>query len=182
MIYWKQLKSLLFHKWHVLKVGLKIGDIPIWRLIVHDWSKFSLTEFIGYSRYKYGVKNKSEWANVWFHHLHRNPHHPEYWLLSWRGDPEFYSELGRARSPFVTTLPMPETYVREMIADFMATSKELTGSYDIAVWLSRNGSDMLLHDETEVTLDSIMIELGYIQTDNCMWSYMRGWQAGIWSA
>ena len=77
---------------------------------------------------------------------------------------------------------MPETYVREMVADFMATSKELTGSYDIAVWLSRNGPTMLLHDETEVRFDSVMIELGYIQTDNCMWSYMRGWEAGIWSA
>ena len=131
MIYWKQLRSLLFHKWHVLKAGLKIGNIPLWRLIVHDWSKFSWVEFVNYSRYKYSsVKNNEEWGKAWLHHLHHNPHHPEHWLLSWRGKPTFYDDIGESRGAFITTLPMPETYVREMIADFMATSKEKTGSYD----------------------------------------------------
>lgn len=31
-IYWKQLKSLLTHKWYALKAGLMVGDISLWRL------------------------------------------------------------------------------------------------------------------------------------------------------
>jgi len=173
-IYLEQLKSLMFHKWHVLKVGLIVGNIPLWRLVIHDWSKFAPVEFINYSRYKYGVKNKAEWAKAWFHHLHHNPHHPEHWLLSWRGNPNFYDGLGESRGPFITTLAMPEIYVREMIVDFMATSKELTGSYDISLWLNQNGPAMLLHNDTEIRLDRIMTELGYVLTGNCMWSYMAG--------
>lgn len=116
-----------------------VGNIPLWRLVVHDWSKFSLVEFIYYAQYKYGVRYKGQeerykrrWAASWLHHLHHNPHHPEHWLLSWRGDPDFYDDLGESAAQFVTVLPMSETYVREMVVDFMATSKQLTGSYDIA--------------------------------------------------
>lgn len=179
-IYIRQLKSLTFHKWHVLKAGLTVGDIPLWRLVVHDWSKLTPVEFINYSRYKFGIKDKAEWAKAWFHHLHRSPHHPEHWLLSWRGDPEFYNGIGQDRCSFITTLPMPETYIREMIADFMATSKELTGSYDISYWLNQNGPAMLLHNDTEVRLDQIMTELGYALADNCMWSYLASGEARKW--
>lgn len=161
IIYWEQLKSLLFHKWHVFKVGWMIGYIPLWRLIVHDWSKFSPVEFINYSRYKYGIKSIDGWAKAWLHHLHHNPHHPEYWLLSWRGDPDYYSGFGKSVAPFVTALPMPETYVREMVADMMATSKEISGSYDTTVWLDENRAKMQLHDETIVKLNDVMREIGY---------------------
>lgn len=175
MIYWKQLKSLLFHKWYVFKAGLMVGNIPLWRLIIHDWSKFTPVEFVNYSRYKYGVQSKREWAKAWLHHLHLNPHHPEHWLLSWRGGPDFYDGIGESRCSFVTSLPMPETYVREMLADFMANGKGSTGSYNISRWLNRSGPAMLLHSDTEIRLDGVMTELGYELTNNCMWSYMRRW-------
>lgn len=174
MIYWKQLKSLLFHKWHVLKVGLIVGDIPLWRLIIHDWSKFTPVEFVNYARCKYGIKSIDVWAKAWLHHLHHNPHHPEYWLLSWRGDPDYYNGFGNGVAPFVTVLPMPEMFLREMVADMMATSMEISGSYNIAVWLNANGPKMLLHDESITRLDSVMHETGYFLTDNCLWSYMKG--------
>jgi hypothetical protein len=179
MIYWEQLKSLLFHKWQVLKIGLRVGGIPLWQLVIHDWSKFTPIEFVNYSRYKYGIKNKNEWCKAWFHHLHYNPHHPEHWLLSWRGNPEFYSNIGENITSFVVVLPIPEVYVREMIVDFMATSKELSNSYDISRWLNKNGPLMKLHDDTITRIDSVMQEIGYVLTDNCMWSYMQGWQQNI---
>ena len=162
----------MFHKWHVLKAGLMIGGIPLWRLIIHDWSKFSLVEFVNYSHYKYGVKFKLDWGEAWLHHLHRNPHHPEYWLLSWRGDPNFYKELYKDVAPFLVATPMPKVYVREMVADFMATSKEKTGSYDISRWLNQNGPKMCLHYDTQARLGQVMIELGYTSIDNYIWSYM----------
>lgn len=179
IVYWKQLKSLLFHKWHVLKVGLVVENIPLWRLIIHDWSKFSPIEFVYYAQYKYGVRYKGQeekykrrWASSWLHHLHHNPHHPEHWILSWRGDPDFYDTLGEGVASFITVLAMPETYVREMVVDMMATSKQRTGSYDIAVWLNKNGPKIRLHNKTKTRLDRVMHEIGYFLPDNCLWSYV----------
>lgn len=158
MIYWKQLKSILFHKWLVFKAGRQLGNIPIWRLIIHDWSKFTPIEIFGYAGNIGGVVSKERWAKSWLHHLHHNPHHPEHWILSWRGNPKFYEELGEHAAEFITVLPMPETFVREMVADMMATSKKISGSYDITVWLDQNIPKMQLHNETIVILNSIIYE------------------------
>lgn len=172
MIYWRQLKSLIRHKWYVFQAG-RLTGVPLWRLIIHDFSKFSAVEFINYARYKYGVKSKMGWARAWLHHMHHNQHHPEHWVLSWRGSPDFYDGIGEHIEMFVTLLPMPETYVREMIADMMATSKELTGSGDIAAWLNKNGPDMRLHDNTITLIDKVLKEVGYSLTDNCDWSWIE---------
>lgn len=180
MIYWKQLKSLLLHKWYVFLVGRRVG-VSLWRLVIHDWSKFMPVEFVNYARYKYGVKDTREWSKAWLHHLHYNPHHPEHWLLSWHGNPNFYDEVGEYISSFVTLLPMPETYVREMIADMSATSKAITGSWNISSWLNKNGPDMHFRDETVTLIDKVMKELGYVLTDNCDWSWIAGRQFRSWS-
>lgn len=109
MIYLKQLKSVLIHKWYVFLAG-RLTKVPLWRLIIHDWSKFTLTELFGYAGNIGGVTSKSKWARSWLHHLHCNPHHPEHWILSWRGNLEFYNELAKPIASFVVLLPMPEKY------------------------------------------------------------------------
>lgn len=172
-IYWKQLKSVLLHKWYVLQAG-RLTDVPLWRLLIHDWSKFTPVELVNYSRWKYSNKSKRGWAIAWLNHLHHNAHHPEHWVLSWRGNPEFYNNIASPIAPFVTLLPMPEIYVREMLADMMATSKQVTGSWDIANWLNQNGPGMHLHDETITIIDKVMKEIGYNLTENCDWSWVAG--------
>ena len=170
----KQARSLFFHKSHVIKAGLLVGDVSLRRLLMHDTSKLTPVEFVNYSRFKYGIKSIDGWAGAWLHHLHNNKHHPEHWVLSWRGDPDFYNGLGHGLAPFVTALAMPKTYVREFVIDMMATSKEVTGSYDIAVWLNMNGPKINLHPDTVVRLGDVMVDLGYFLTDNCLWSWMAG--------
>ena len=172
--YWKQIKSLAFHKWHVFMVGLMIGGIPLWRLVVHDWSKFMPVEFVGYAKYKYGQeKSRSGWARAWLSHRDHNKHHPERWLLSWLGDPNFYDGIGERVTDFITVMPMPETYAREWVADMMATSRQF-GSYNIAKWLNENGPRMRLHSLTITRLGSVMREVGYVQMNNCDWSWIAG--------
>lgn len=171
MIYWEQLKSVLLHKWYVFLAG-RLTGVPLWRLIIHDWSKFTPTELFGHAGNIGGETDKNKWAKAWLHHFHHNPHHPEHQLLSWLGNPKFYDEIGQNVAPFVTLLPMPETYVREMIADMMATSKKKTGSWDIATWLNQNGLNMHLHDETVILIDRVMKESGYILTDNFHWTWV----------
>ena len=118
--YIKYLRSTLKHKWYLLLAGLRIGSIPLWRLIVHDLSKFSRVEFPQYACWYMGKGgNKDEWASAWRHHFHSNKHHPEYWVIVWRGPRDFYDGMSEHIADNVAVLPMPETYIREMIAASM---------------------------------------------------------------
>lgn len=139
------------------------------------------TEFFRYARYKFGNGTRREWSTGWLHHLHHNAHHPEHWILSWHGDPDFYSDVGEAVTTYVSILPMPEVYVREMIADMHGTSKQITGSWDIANWLNSNGPKIHFHDKTIVLIDKVMKELGYHLTDNCDWSWVAGTKFKRWA-
>lgn len=168
-IYWKQLKYVILHKWYVFQAGRRTG-VPLWRLIIHDWSKFTPTELFGYAGNIYGSTDKDKWAKAWLHHLHNNPHHPEHWILSWRGNPDFYNGIGHRIAPFVTVLPMPETYVREMIADMMGTGYGFSRSWDISEWLNQNGPDMPFHPRTIAVIKKVLEEVGY-KTTTGDWSW-----------
>lgn len=169
MIYLRFVWSLLRHKWFVLLAG-RLAGVPLWRLIVHDCSKFSPSEFAAYARSFHGDYSRSpndrervslDFTYAWLHHENHGPHHWSYWI----------PRSGRnANEP----LPMPETYVREMIADCMGASKAYTDSWDIAAWLNENGPGWRIHDETLRRIWTVMIELGYVITDNCEWSWMGG--------
>ncbi len=171
MIYLKQLRSLILHKWYVFYAGRRIG-VPLWRLIIHDWSKFTPTEFPRYARYKYGNGTRAEWATSWFHHFHHEAHHPEHWIILWHGNPDFYSGIGgQDIAKYVSIFPMPEVCVREMIADMHGTSRQ-ADSWNISEWLNNNGPKMHFHDETITLIDKVMKEIGYELTDNCDWSWI----------
>lgn len=79
------LKYVLRHKWFVLQAGRVIG-VPLWQLLIHDWSKFLPSEWFPYARTFYkpdGTKqydNSTAFAHAWMLHQHRNPHHWQYWL------------------------------------------------------------------------------------------------------
>jgi hypothetical protein len=187
-MYIKFLKSLLAHKWYVFLAGLKTG-VPIWRLIVHDWQKFTHWEFGAYAqnffppdglnnsetldalaRYKvaelapFGHFAKERFAYAWLHHENTAPHHWGYWI----------ARSGKYTGP----LPMPETYVREMVADWMGASKAYTGSWNMDEWLSKNWPQFQdkLHRETAELLHGILVELGYAFTGNppLIWVFKGG--------
>ena len=166
MIYLRYLWSLLQHKWFVLRASRLVG-VPLWRAIIHDRSKFLPTEFFRYARNFQGDYSQSpndreqvslEFIYAWLHHENSNPHHWGYWIPRSRK---------RANKP----LPIPETYVRELIADCMGASRTYTGSWNIGNWLNENGPKMILHDDTVYWVNTVMFELGYMLTDNCDWSW-----------
>lgn len=111
------LKTILKHKWEVLKLSIKAG-IPI-RGLFHDMSKFSLVEFIESVKYYQGGKRsplgksreENGYSKAWLHHKGRNKHHLEYW----------YDE-GLREQPVV-----PYKYVVETICDKLAASKVYGG-------------------------------------------------------
>lgn len=95
MSHLRYLRYVLLHKWYVLRAGLLIARITrqyrarlLWRLLVHDWSKFLPDEWRAYAAYFYGqlpLGAKKEalaaFNLAWLKHLHRNDHHWQHWLL-----------------------------------------------------------------------------------------------------
>ena len=154
MIYWKHFKSIVIHKWFVFLAGLRLG-VPVWRLVVHDWQKFTHWEFKAYARNFQFKGEKAEKAGfdfsyAWLHHENTAPHHWGYWI----------PRAGRyANMP----LPMPETYVREMVADWLGASRAYTGSWDMHDWLQKNLSGIVdnMCNETWDILEDVLIEIGY---------------------
>ena len=71
------------------------------RRLLHDMSKFSKEEFFVYAEHFFGDREKvrDKISDAFKHHYRHNKHHWQYW-----------NELG---------VDMPETYIKEMIADWM---------------------------------------------------------------
>ena len=159
--FWATLK----HKWFVFLASFKVG-LPLWMAIVHDLSKFSRAELPHYDRQFFGDKGDPQgFARAWLHHQNCNPHHWEYWITR--------SDHSKGASQAENgCLPMPEIYVREMVADWLGASKAYQGHWNLSVWVNENGPKIKLHSETENSIHDILVGLGYFLTDNCPWSYM----------
>jgi hypothetical protein len=139
------------HKYYVFLACRRVGGIPIWRALFHDWSKFLPGEYIPYAQWFYGgKKNRAEWEAALLHHKNRNPHHFEYWISR--------QELGVRGTQ---ALPMPETYLRELVADWMgaqqAYNKGSTGDY--RMWYEKNRQAIRFHPDTEKRFLEITAEL-----------------------
>jgi hypothetical protein len=137
-IHLQYLRYVVRHKWFVFVAGRKTGA-PLWRLVIHDWSKFMPAEWGPYARRFFsgnsGKLDKTgdpeEFHRAWTHHWHLNPHHWEHWLTA-DGKP----------------LTMPEPFVREMVADWMGAGRAITGKWEVLEWYQKNAERMLLHPQT----------------------------------
>ena len=143
MTAWRYVLFVLYHKYLVFKFGLKVGGISLWQLLIHDLSKFGRAEFGPYRMRSVTGKNTAEYQAAWKHHWSTNPHHWEYWVRD--GKPS----------------PMPEVYVREMLADWHAANR----TYDtepLQEWLDNKWKRMHLHAETVATLRPLAKKMGLI--------------------
>ena len=145
----KYLKYVLRHKWKVFKEGRKLG-VPLWALIIHDWQKFTRTEWTAYAlkffpaparawEFRSGGKvsinfsTAEDFDRAWLHHLHYGPHHWQYWEL--RGD----------------ALEMPDRYRREMLADWRAMG-------DASKWYFTQQPKPLLHYKTREWVEKSLLD------------------------
>jgi hypothetical protein len=153
----RYLRYVLRHKWFVLVAGLRTGA-PLWRLLIHDWSKFLPSEWFAYVRMFYGPKVAGDprgasasynpganapFDRAWLHHVHLNPHHWQHWLL-------------KRDSGDLVALEMPENFVREMVADWMGAGRAQKGVWEVADWYAMNRDKMLLHDATRLLVESLV--------------------------
>lgn len=148
-------KLFLRHKYYVFKAGRRLG-LGIWQLLIHDLSKLSLLEYPHYQRWFFENKNDPDgFAYAWLYHQNRNKHHWDYWIA--RTGHRIGVQGGYNPHP----LPMPEKYVKEMIADWQAAGLCYAGTDNIQGWIDDNWHKMKFHEETEWLLDILLNELGY---------------------
>lgn len=137
------LSYVLRHKYYVFVEALKLG-VPPHIAFLHDWSKFRLDEWRGYSmafNEPDGTRqyNESFLVVPWNDHQKRNKHHWQYWMITWdRGETDL--------------LPMPDLYRREMLADWCGAGKAL-GFPDTKGWYLKNQDKMKLHPDTRAWIE-----------------------------
>lgn len=125
----KHIKLITKHKWVVFKLCCKAG-IP-WRGFLHDFSKYSPTEFLESIKYYNGHKSpivqariENGYSDAWLHHKGRNRHHLEYWI-------DFNAPV---KTPII-----PYKYAIEMLCDKLAAGiayqgKDWTKEYPLNYW------------------------------------------------
>jgi len=151
------LKMVLKHKWCVF-LACRVMGVPWWIGIVHDWQKFLPRQWTPYVHNFYnadGTKRKvrdatgaydpnaqaNAFKRAWLDHQ-RAKHHWQAWCVIGDG--------GK-----LTALPMPEIYIREMIADWMCAGKAYD-NYDPKGWYAANKNKMILHGATRLRVETFL--------------------------
>lgn len=149
--YISYLKYIFKHKWYVLLECFKRKQY--WRGIMHDMSKLMPDEFFPYAHYFYlengerytGAKDLTlvdNFNKAWLKHIHRNPHHWQYWLLKMDNGANM-------------ALKMPEQFVEEMFCDWVGAGKAIMGIHsNVAKWYENNENNMILHNLTRANIES----------------------------
>lgn len=112
--------------------------------ILHDFSKFSPTEFMPYAKKFYSGKPLSQddelnWKYAWLSHQRKNKHHWEYWVIN-----------PHTRE----ALPMPKKYVIEMVCDWRSFSRRWGRKVKAS---SLNLTDkIVVHPETRRELEILL--------------------------
>ena len=111
------LNTINKHRFKVFKLCVKAG-IP-YRGLVHDLSKYSITEFFEGVKYYSGdhspIQNAKQdlgYSKAWLHHKGHNKHHPIYW----------YDPNAPVKTPII-----PYKFVVEMICDTIAAGMTYEG-------------------------------------------------------
>lgn len=148
--HWQYLKYVVRHKWFVFLACFK-WHVPLWIAILHDWDKFLPDEWFPYAECFYkpdGTKQYVEseaFTRAWNFHQKRNKHHWQFWLITWdRG--------------VTDSIPMPDLFIREMLADWDGAGRAITGKSNTLEWYSKQRGKIKLHPETQIAVETY---LGY---------------------
>jgi hypothetical protein len=60
--------------------------------------------------------------------------------------------------PRIRPLPMPEKYVREMVADWCGAGRAYTGRWDVAGWYEQQRERVVLHPDTRALVEQLVRE------------------------
>ena len=154
----RHLGKILKHKYWVFYYCCKAG-IP-WRGFMHDWSKFSPTEFWESVKYYQGnrspidaCKEDKGYSKAWLHHKGRNRHHYEYWQ----------DNFDNGGQP----LQMPYKDAVEMLCDYLGAGRAYMGkdfSYkkEYEWWCKKCEKSLAMHSQTKAFITHMLVSLDAI--------------------
>lgn len=139
--YINHFKTICKHKYYVAQELFKLGYF--WQGIIHDFSKFSPTEFFVSAKYFSGTvspiekeKAKHGYSLAWLNHKGKNKHHWQYWIDYNDGE--------------LVLCNIPDKYLVEMAADLVGASKAyLKGEYnhkEPLEYFKKNSPNWLMND------------------------------------
>lgn len=115
----------------------------------HDASKNEADEYEAYDAYFYGGNRSyqvvQDFNYAWLKHIHRNPHHWQYWVLLCDDPNE--GEI---------VMDMPYHYILEMICDWWAFSFANTDLYAVFDWYNKHKDYIKMSDKTIKTVEDIL--------------------------
>ena len=152
-------RTITKHRHLVCKYCFRLG---LYRQgLLHDMSKYSITEFWRGAKYYQGFRSPNDAERretgvslAWLHHKGRNKHHLEYWID--------YNLEKNAQSS-MTGYKMPVKYVAEMFCDRLAACRVYLkeaytddSAYDYYV---KSKSHLLIHPETSEEIERMLLTL-----------------------
>lgn len=127
-------------------------DIEYQICFAHDESKDNPDEYAAYDAYFYGGNRSyatvKEFEKAFLYHLHRNPHHWQYWILVAYDD-----EKGQQ------IFEMPYKYIVEMICDWWSFSWKTGNLEEIFNWYEDHKDHIQLASKTRETVERILEEM-----------------------
>lgn len=118
-------------------------------ILHHDDSKTSVDEYDAYDAYFYGGNRSFEvvenFNRAWLLHIHRNPHHWQYWIL--RNDDPDQGEI---------LIDIPDCYIIEMICDWWSFSWKQENLYEIFKWYEERKDYIKLSSYTRKKVEDIL--------------------------
>lgn len=160
---WGHLKTILRHKRLVRKGCFRLG---LYRQgIMHDWSKYTPTEFLVGCKYFQGnmSPNNAErkargYSGAWLHHKGRNKHHMEYWIDYSVGTKT--PDGKETEHGVISGMKMPVRYVAEMFVDRVSASKnyQKENYRDDSPWnyYAKGREHYILHEDTRALLELLL--------------------------
>lgn len=146
------LKVVLTHKYYVCKYCFKAGLYK--QGLLHDFSKFSPTEFLESVKYFQGnrspidaCKEENGMSYAWLHHKGINKHHYEYWQDNF--------DKG------TTHLTMPFEYALEMVCDYLGAGnaymkEKFTLQGELDWWKNKTKTPIAMSPEIFKFVDTMM--------------------------
>lgn len=126
----------------------------------HDASKYDKDEYEAYDAYFYGgnrsYKVVKNFDYAWLNHIHKNPHHWQYWVLI-EDDPV----TGSVMKP----LEMPMVYIYEMIADWWSFSWRDGNLFEIFKWYNEHHEKQYLDAKTLFIVCTLLARMWQILQD-----------------
>lgn len=160
--YWRHFKTITKHKWYVMVACFRAGLYL--QGILHDLSKYSITEFCASAKYFQGDKSPIDaekkangYSIAWQNHKAKNKHHWHYWTDFENGE--------------LVVLEMPPKYVAEMLCDWVGAGKAYNkGRWTIDSfknWYAQNRNIYYLHTLTREYIDLLM---QHVQSEEDLYS------------